>query len=202
MAGWLESLCEQPGCLDTSQDARSPTCQDKGCPCIYETKPILRLRGFCPGTHLEHQSVYVPMQVKTNPTIIILLGLYHSGIVYNPLVKKWMITNTYRNVEARTDASQISYALGKQKWTITNDTDTQWHKHTMTQTHNGTNTQWHKHTMTQTHNDTDTQWYKHICIVVLLKLLRQNMYFSPRHWMFCVHSRSLSLSETCQCKIN
>ena len=34
-----------------------------------------------------------------------------------------MITNTYRNVEARTDASQISYALGKQKWTITNDTD-------------------------------------------------------------------------------
>ena len=123
MAGWLESLCEQPGCQDTSQDARSPTCQDTGCPCIYETKPILRLRGFCPGTHLEHQSVYVPMQVKTNPTIIILLGLYHSGIVYNPLVKKWMITNTYRNVEARTDASQISYALGKQKWTITNDTD-------------------------------------------------------------------------------
>ena len=92
-----------------------------GCPCTYEQRPILHLRGFCSATYLEN--TYTPMQLSADPTDIIMVGQSFSKIMYDssPQKPKWFIRQELSGVEAWTDASHMSYALGKQTWTVQDD---------------------------------------------------------------------------------
>ena len=92
-----------------------------GCPCSYETRPILHLRGFCPATDIEKLG-YTPWQRPVNPTDVVMVGQMYSQIVFSSRSRKWIIGHPYSDVRARTEASHRSYALGKQNWTITGDT--------------------------------------------------------------------------------
>ena len=44
-----------------------------GCPCAYDSPPLIRLRGFCPDTDLEH-SIYTVTQSAADPKKIIIVG--------------------------------------------------------------------------------------------------------------------------------
>ena len=97
--------------------------ENMGCPCIYKTTPILHLRGFCPGTSLEI-SKYTPFQLLINPTEVIMVGQGSSLIAHDSFLHQWIISSySVGSVEARTDASHYTYALGKHNWTIINDTE-------------------------------------------------------------------------------
>ena len=92
---------------------------DVGCPCTYQTAPILRLRGFCPGTHLDTR--FTVTQLATAPQEIIIMGPFNNRIQYNSTLKQWVLTHLDRNVTARSRASLNSYLLGKHNWTISGD---------------------------------------------------------------------------------
>ena len=62
------------------------------------------------------------MHLSANPTDVVMVGHYWSNMMYNSLLNQWIIRHALYDVEARTEASQISFALGKHNWTITNDT--------------------------------------------------------------------------------
>ena len=62
------------------------------------------------------------MQLPADPTDVIMVGLYSSVSMYNSMLHQWIIRNIFSNVEAITDASHVSYALGKHNWTISGDT--------------------------------------------------------------------------------
>ena len=44
----------------------------RGCPCTYETRPVIHLRGFCPGTLVEHYR-YTMVQPLSDPMRIIMV---------------------------------------------------------------------------------------------------------------------------------
>ena len=92
----------------------------RGCPCTYETPPVIHLRGFCPNTLVEHGR-YTISQSATDPTNIIIVGQQSARIEYDSLLNEWILSDPRLNVTARTRASQISYALGKHNWTIEGD---------------------------------------------------------------------------------
>ena len=68
-----------------------------GCPCQYETQPILRLRGLCSYT-LDDQ--YTPKQLATSPNDLIILGQYTSRIQYSDSSSQWILTDAVSNVTA------------------------------------------------------------------------------------------------------
>ena len=95
-----------------------------GCPCSYDTPPLLYLRGFCSSTRMNvKSSSFTPKQVPTNPTEVVMVGQHYSKMFYNSTQKQWIISHVFDGVLARTDASHNSNALGKQNWTITNDAE-------------------------------------------------------------------------------
>ena len=108
----------------TSAEVRSWTeweCRGKnGCPCQYETPPLVNLRGFCPGTLVEHVR-YTTTQSAIDPSNIIIVGYNGARIEYDSLLSQWILSDPRLNVTARTRASHISYALGKHNWTISGD---------------------------------------------------------------------------------
>ena len=91
-----------------------------GCPCSYKHAPILRMRGFCKATDLEHIT-YAPKELPADPGEIIKLGAMSAILQYNNSHRQWVLSDPYSNVSALTNASQISYALGKHNWTIVGD---------------------------------------------------------------------------------
>ena len=90
-----------------------------GCPCTYEKAPLLRLRGYCPGTYLDTR--YTASQVATAPLDIIIMGSFNTRIQYNSSLSQWVLSLIGRNVTARSSASPNSYLLGKHNWTISGD---------------------------------------------------------------------------------
>ena len=92
------------------------------CPCSYEDQPILHLRGFCPDTYLEHKR-YTPMQLPTDPTGIVIVGMMNYQLRHNSTPGRWILSAVidYSDAVAETYASQESYALGKNTWTISGD---------------------------------------------------------------------------------
>ena len=94
-----------------------------GCPCSYDSQPILYLRGYCPDTYIQNQR-YTPKQLPTDPTDIILVGMLYAQIRHNSSRGMWILRDFYdSNTDAHgeTDASRESYALGKHIWTIKGD---------------------------------------------------------------------------------
>ena len=100
-------------CLGLSQDFL-------GCPCTYDSLPIIHLRGFCPETLLEHKS-YTVTQSATDPSNIIMVGLQSARIQYDFLLRQWVYSDPRLNMIARSRASQNSFVLGKHNWTISGD---------------------------------------------------------------------------------
>ena len=90
-----------------------------GCPCSYQAQPILHLRGVCSNTDLELR--YSPFQLPANPTDVFFVGQISAKITFNSSLHQWIIADKYKAVEARTDASHNSFALGRNNWTITGD---------------------------------------------------------------------------------
>ena len=54
----------------------------RGCPCIYDSPPLIHLRGFCPDTDLEHDR-YTVTQSAADPSNIILVGRLGARIQYD-----------------------------------------------------------------------------------------------------------------------
>ena len=108
LSGWDEQECLQ---------------SKTGCPCIYETLPILHMRGYCGGANSDlEDSIFTPMHVQDTPINIIIVGSRFGQIKYNTSLQQWILEDKYLDLIAKTDASQLSYALGKHNWTISGDT--------------------------------------------------------------------------------
>ena len=52
---------------------------------------------------------------------IFLMGDTTSRIQYNDNSSEWIITDAMSNLIAKSNASKVSYVLGKHSWTIIND---------------------------------------------------------------------------------
>ena len=92
----------------------------RGCPCTYDYPPLIHLRGFCPDTLLEHKR-YTVIQFATDPNNIILVGLKSARIQHDSELNQWVYLDPRLNVTARSRASQDSFVLGKQNWTVSGD---------------------------------------------------------------------------------
>ena len=88
-----------------------------GCPCSYDTAPILYLRGLCPTTNIN-DNMFTYDQAG-----MIMIGKVSSQIEYNSTLRQWILYDSNSNITARTEASQISFALGKHNWTISGDSN-------------------------------------------------------------------------------
>ena len=91
----------------------------RSCPCSYPTQPLLRLRGLCSLTLIHN--VFSPKQLPGNPGNMILLGQLANRIEYNDTNSQWMLTDALHNVTAMSQATKLSYLLGKHEWTISED---------------------------------------------------------------------------------
>ena len=92
----------------------------RGCPCSYDSPPLLHLRGFCPNTMLEHTR-YTVAQLATEPNNIIFVGALSAQIKFNSTISQWVYSDSRFDVAARSRASQNSFALGKNNWTVSDD---------------------------------------------------------------------------------
>ena len=95
--------------------------QGQGCPCTYDSPPLIHLRGFCPNTALEHLT-YTVTQSATDPRNIIIIGSKRARIEYDPLLTQWVYSDPTNSMTARSTASPNSFALGKHNWTLPLDT--------------------------------------------------------------------------------
>ena len=92
----------------------------RGCPCTYYSPPRIHLRGFCPGTLVEHK-IYTVTQSTADPSNIFIVGLQSARIKFNSSLSQWIYSDPRLNVTARSRASQNSFALGKHNWTVSGD---------------------------------------------------------------------------------
>ena len=96
---------------------------DMSCPCQYQQRPLLRVRGLC-GIHYTSGPLdwlYLPMQLPGDPTNILLMGRYSNRIEYDATNRQWTITDAKSSVSAVSMATKVSYVLGKHNWTISHD---------------------------------------------------------------------------------
>ena len=92
-----------------------------GCPC-QSKQPILNLRGMCGGrTSTVMDWMYTPKQLPTNPMDLMWVGAQSSRIYYNDSTRQWILTDARSGIMAKSNASKVSYALGKHKWEVTGD---------------------------------------------------------------------------------
>ena len=94
--------------------------QPRGCPCAFDSPPLVQLRGFCPDTLLEQQR-YAVTQSATDPNNIIMVGFQSARIQYDFSLGHWVYSDPRLNVTAKSRASQKSFVLGKHNWTISGD---------------------------------------------------------------------------------
>ena len=94
--------------------------ENYGCPCSFETPPNLLLRGVCQGSSIE-QIRYTPKQFPSDPSDMFMVGAESSQLRFEKNFSRWVLRSPFRNVTATSMASQVSYALGTQNWTVTGD---------------------------------------------------------------------------------
>ena len=75
-SSWQEKQCHQ---------------LDKLCPCTYDTTPLIRLRGFCPDTLVEHVR-YRVKQSSSDPRKIVMVGYKSARIEYNISLSQWILS--------------------------------------------------------------------------------------------------------------
>ena len=61
------------------------------------------------------------MQRSDDETVIAMIGRLSSQIRYNSSLSQWILHDSNSKVTAMTDASQLSYDLGKHNWTFSGD---------------------------------------------------------------------------------
>ena len=62
------------------------------------------------------------MQLQAHPTDIFFTGQKSAAIKYNPAKSQWILEDSLYNITAVTNASHMSFALGKHNWTVSGDT--------------------------------------------------------------------------------
>ena len=87
------------------------------CVCQFDKPPILRLRGLCKSSKIDTH--YTP-KYYPNGTIY-YLGVIGTEIRYEKAL--WRLKINVENSNAFTTAEELSFTLGKQVWTIKNDTE-------------------------------------------------------------------------------
>ena len=95
------------------------------CPCHYETPPIINFRGLCPDTFVEHSGFVI----RKRPTDQNMIMVGHQSAKINlENGSQWILRDTQidtghrrQMITAKTDASTMSYALGRNNWTISGD---------------------------------------------------------------------------------
>ena len=94
------------------------------CPCEYETLPIFNFRGLCPHTLMEH-SGYV-IRKRTTDLDIVMVGHKSAQIKFKG--SQWILTDAHfdlgqrgQTITAKTNAGPMSYALGRNNWTVSGD---------------------------------------------------------------------------------
>jgi hypothetical protein len=97
---------------------------DMSCPCQYERPPLLTLRGLCADHYklLILDSLYTPRQLPWNPSDLFLLGHTTTQMHYNDSSSRWVLTDASVGVTGESEATKLSYLLGKHWWTIRDDT--------------------------------------------------------------------------------
>ena len=93
--------------------------KDNSCPCSYPAQPVLRLRGLCPSSLIEHR--FTPRQLPYNPGNMILVGQKSSRVEFNDPENEWVLRSSHHAVTASLVATKPSYAIGKHEWIIRND---------------------------------------------------------------------------------
>ena len=104
LLGWNELQCESPY---------------QACPCQYRQQPLLLLKGLCRESMLDTQ--FTPKQKVIPPIDVILVGKRTTQIQYNDSSGQWILTDAVSSVTAVSEATKVSYVLGKHRWTVSND---------------------------------------------------------------------------------
>ena len=91
------------------------------CICDQNGRRYLRLRGLCSKSKIDF--LYIPVNNKENISKLVFRSSEKNTVEYDPTQKIWSLeTNSITSsVSASTEASHISYALGKHSWLIRND---------------------------------------------------------------------------------
>ena len=89
-----------------------------GCPCQSEGPPILRLRGYCPRTHLDTTFISKQLHAQVGITYV---GKISSQVHYDKSNSLWFLSDAAYNITATSEATLESYILGKHNWTVTGD---------------------------------------------------------------------------------
>ena len=118
---------EGDNCIQYDRDTNQSSswtewqCVDEiiGCPCTYDTPPVLTLRGYCSYTDVD--VTYAPIWLTNDKARITMIGLVSSHIEYIETHSQWILKDKSSDVTATTNASQSSFALGKHNWTIRGD---------------------------------------------------------------------------------
>ena len=94
-----------------------------GCPCHHKQRSILVLRGLCSIYYTKSllDRLYTPVQLPGDPTNALLVGRTHTRIEYNDTTSQWTMTDAKSSVSAVSEATKVSYVLGKHTWTVFQD---------------------------------------------------------------------------------
>ena len=84
--------------------------------------PLLTLRGLCSATQGILDRQYTPRQLPGNPSDLFFLGKMTTQIRYNDSSSQWVLTDARVGVTGESEATKLSYLLGKHQWTMHNDT--------------------------------------------------------------------------------
>ena len=73
------------------------------------------------GKSVDDKKTFTPKQLPRDPANIIFLGQYTTRIAYNATEAQWKLSEVDSDVTAVSSAIEVSYAIGKHAWTISND---------------------------------------------------------------------------------
>ena len=89
----------------------------RGCPCTFDSTPVLHLRGsVCKSSYIKPQR-YTIRQLPRDPKTIIFVGLI-SAQMFVVWDTNWILRDAPMNVTAWSHASKESFSLGKHNWTV------------------------------------------------------------------------------------
>ena len=118
--GGLEENC---ALQVTDQFWHDWTCNDpwRGCLCSRQPRPYLTLRGLCPHSSID--TLFLPRNSRTDVTQLTFVSNRDSKIEYDFTSKQWTLSmeDSELNTFGTSEASLVSYVLGKHTWRIQND---------------------------------------------------------------------------------
>ena len=91
----------------------------RACICQTRPRPYLQLRGLCPQSAID--TLFLPVNSRDDVTVLHYVSNRDSVIRYKD--DQWVLTlaDSSTNTSAVTEASLVSFLLGKHQWTVHND---------------------------------------------------------------------------------